>query len=320
MNKIKAWLETTPYKDYALTIASADASFRKYYRLMKDNKSVLLMDSSLEKESLKPFLHVTQKLSSIGINVPKILKQDLELGYLIISDFGDMLYLDILNDNNYKELYDKALDAIVFMQEADASDLPIYDKKFLHFEMDLMKEWYLEKNLGLSLHVEDKQLIERTLDAISSQVEIQPQGYFVHRDFHSRNIMIEKDGTLGIIDYQDAMSGSITYDLVSLLKDCYIEFPREEIEKLVLSFRDKKNSMVDDKTFIKWFDFMGLQRHIKVLGIFSRLYFRDEKDGYLKEIPLVLKYVIETANKYDETKELADFLKAHSNMLQMHFI
>jgi len=309
MNEIKNYLETTPYKDYELTIASADASFRKYYRLTKDDKSVLLMDSSLEKESLKPFLHVTQKLSSIGINVPKILEQDIELGYLIISDFGDMLYLDILNNSNYKELYDKALDAIVFMQQADASDLPIYDKKFLHAEMDLMKDWYLEKNLGLSLHVDEKKLIAKTLNIISAQVEIQPQGYFVHRDFHSRNIMIEKDGTLGLIDYQDAMSGAITYDLVSLLKDCYIEFPREEIEKLVLSFRDKKDSLVDDKTFIKWFDFMGLQRHIKVLGIFSRLYLRDGKDGYLKDIPLTLKYVIDTASRYDETKDLASFLK-----------
>jgi len=309
MNKVKTWLKTTQYEDYELTIASADASFRKYYRLTKGEKTVLLMDSSLEKESLKPFLDVTKKLSSIGINVPKILKQDLELGYLIISDFGDMLYLDVLNNDNYIELYDKALDAIVFMQQADASDLPIYDKEFLHFEMDLMKEWYLEKNLKLSLHVDDEKLIEKTLEAISSQVEIQPQGYFVHRDFHSRNIMIEKDGTLGLIDYQDAMSGSITYDLVSLLKDCYIEYPREEIEKLVLSFRDKKDSMVDDKTFIKWFDFMGLQRHIKVLGIFSRLYLRDGKDGYLKDIPLTLKYVLETSSRYEETREFSKFLK-----------
>lgn len=312
MNKIKNYLETTPYKDYELSIASADASFRKYYRLTKDKKSVLLMDSSLEKESLKSFLHVTEKLSCIGINVPKILEQNLELGYLVISDFGDMLYLDILNDKNYKELYDKALDAIVFMQEADASDLPIYDKKFLHAEMDLMKEWYLEKNLGISLHVDDEKIIAKALDAISAQVEIQPQGYFVHRDFHSRNIMVEKNGTLGLIDYQDAMSGSITYDLVSLLKDCYIEFDRAEIEKLVLSFRDKINSLVDDKTFIKWFDFMGLQRHIKVLGIFSRLYLRDSKDGYLKDMPLVLKYVIDTASKYDETKDLAKFLSVHT--------
>ena len=311
MNDIQRFLDSTPYKDYKITVASADASFRKYYRLTKENESVLLMDSSLEKESLKPFLHVTQKLSSIGINVPKILEQDVKFGYLIISDFGDMLYLDILNENNYKELYDKAMDAIVFMQKADASDLPIYDKKFLHFEMDLMKEWYLEKNLGLTLSKGEEQLIAKTLDTISSHVEIQPQGYFVHRDFHSRNIMVEKDGTLGIIDYQDAMSGAITYDLVSLLKDCYIEFPQEEIEKLVLSFRDKIDSLVDDKTFIKWFDFMGLQRHIKVLGIFSRLYLRDGKDGYLKDIPLVLKYVVDTASRYDETRELGEFLSSN---------
>ncbi|MCK4974951.1 MAG: phosphotransferase, partial [Sulfurimonas sp.] len=177
-----------------------------------------------------------------------------------------------------------------------------------HVEMDLMKDWYLEKKLNITLNESEKELIERTLDAISDVVLQQPQDVFVHRDFHSRNIMITPQNEIGVIDYQDAMSGAITYDLVSLLKDCYIEYEREEIEKLVLEFRDKTNLHVDDKIFIKWFDFMGLQRHIKVLGIFSRLHLRDKKEGYLKDIPLTLKYVVDTASRYDETKELAEFL------------
>ena len=309
MNKIKTWLERTPYNDYEMTVASADASFRKYYRLSKDKKTVLLMDSSLEKDSLEPFLDVTARLLKVNVNVPEILEQNLDDGYLIIKDFGNTHYLNVLNDKNFKELYEKAIDIIVDMQKADTTNLPLYDKEFLHFEMDLMKEWYLEKNLKLSLHVEDEKLIKDTLDKISNVVLEQPQDVFVHRDFHSRNIMITDKNEIGVIDYQDAMNGAITYDLVSLLKDCYIEYPREELIKLVLEFKNKLGIHVENETFIKWFDFMGLQRHIKVLGIFSRLYLRDGKDGYLKDIPLTLKYVLETSSLYDETREFGAFLK-----------
>jgi len=311
MHKIKEWLETTPYKDYKIEIASADASFRKYYRLSNDdNETLLLMDSSLEKDSLEPFLDVTQRLLDVDVNAPRIIEQNLEDGFLIIKDFGNIHYLNVLNDDNYKTLYSKAMDVIVTMQNADVKGLPLYDKAFLHFEMDLMKEWYLEKKLNITLSKAQEELIETTLDAISDVVLEQPQNLFVHRDFHSRNIMITKQDEVGVIDYQDAMCGAVTYDLVSLLKDCYIEYEREEVEKLALEFRDKKCLSVDDETFIKWFDFMGLQRHIKVLGIFSRLYLRDGKDGYLKDIPLTLKYVVETASRYKETRELSEFLSA----------
>lgn len=310
MNKIKKWLTTTPYKEYDIEIASADASFRKYYRLTKGDESYLLMDSSLEKESLKPFLDVTSRLLHVDVNAPEILEKNLEDGYLIIKDFGNTHYLNVLNDENFKTLYSKAIDEIIKMQKADAASLPLYNKAFLHVEMDLMKKWYLQKKLGLQLSDSQNELIAKSLDTISDVVLQQPQGVFVHRDFHSRNIMYIDEDNLGIIDYQDAMNGAITYDLVSLLKDCYIEYPREEVEKLALKFRDKKALEADDKTFLKWFDFMGLQRHIKVLGIFSRLFLRDGKDGYLKDIPLTLKYTIDTASRYDETKELAEFLRS----------
>ncbi len=308
MNKIKEWLATTPYKDYAIEIASADASFRKYYRLTKGDKSYLLMDSSLEKESLKPFLNVTSRLLHVDVNAPQILEENLKDGFLIIQDFGNTHYLNILDDKNFKSLYTKAIECIIDMQKADPSGLPLYDKAFLHVEMDLMKEWYLQKKLGLQLSDSQNELIAKSLDAISEVVLKQPQGLFVHRDFHSRNIMLTSEDEIGVIDYQDAMNGAITYDLVSLLKDCYIEYGREDIESLALSFRDKKNLDVDDETFIKWFDFMGMQRHIKVLGIFSRLHLRDGKDGYLKDIPLTLKYTIDAASRYDETRELSEFL------------
>ena len=308
MRKIQEWLSTTPFHSYTLEIASADASFRKYYRLSHGDESFILMDSSLEKESLLPFLDVTFRLLDVGVNVPEIVEKNLEDGFLIISDFGNTHYLNILDSTNYKQLYSHAIDVIIDMQKADVKALPVYDKAFLHFEMDLMKEWYLEKNLNVTLSNSHIKIIEQSLDNISDVVLKQPQNIFVHRDFHSRNIMIDKTKKIGVIDYQDAMSGAVTYDLVSLLKDCYIAFEREDIERLALEFRDKKALDVEDTTFIKWFDFMGLQRHIKVLGIFSRLYLRDAKDGYLKDIPLTLKYVIETASRYQETQALAQLL------------
>jgi hypothetical protein len=308
MSKTQTWLKTTTFKNYIVESALADASFRKYYRLRDGSKTALLMDSSLEKESLISFLDVTSRLQNADVGVPKIFEQNTEEGFLILEDFGTKHYLDILNQNNFKAYYTKAINTILKMQKADVAGLPLYDKVFLHAEMNLMQEWYIEKYLQATLSETQKKLIANTLDVISNIVLEQPQETFVHRDFHSRNIMLKENNKLGIIDYQDAMSGAITYDLVSLLKDCYIAYDRRVIKELALEFRDKKGLKVDNETFIKWFDFMGLQRHIKVLGIFSRLNIRDKKEGYLKDIPLTLKYVIDTAGRYEETKEFAAFL------------
>lgn len=309
MNKINEWLKTTLFKKYTIETALADASFRKYYRLRDGDKTALLMDSSLEKSSLVSFIDVTTRLKDADVSAPKIFEQNLQEGYLILEDFGTTHYLDILNQNNFRAFYTKAMNTILKMQKADVKELPLYDKKFLHVEMDLMQEWYLEKFLHVELNSSKKELIATTLNAISDVVLEQPQNVFVHRDFHSRNIMLKNDNKIGIIDYQDAMSGAITYDLVSLLKDCYVAYERKEIKKLALEFRDKKGLKVADETFLKWFDFMGMQRHIKVLGVFSRLHIRDKKNGYLKDMPLTLKYVIDTAERYNETKEFANLLK-----------
>jgi len=308
MSKTQTWLKTTSFKNYIIESALADASFRKYYRLRDGNKTALLMDSSLEKASLDPFLDVTSRLQNADVGVPKIFEKNIEEGYLILEDFGAKHYLDILNQNNFKAYYTKAINTILKMQKAGSAGLPIYNKEFLHAEMDLMQEWYIQKYLHVKPTEAQKELIANTLEAISGVVLEQPQETFVHRDFHSRNIMLKENNKLGIIDYQDAMCGAITYDLVSLLKDCYVAYDRRSIKELALEFRDKKGLKVDNETFIKWFDFTGLQRHIKVLGIFSRLHIRDKKSGYLKDIPLTLKYVIDTANRYSETKELGAFL------------
>ena len=309
MNKIEQWLTTIGWHDYQIEIASADASFRQYFRIRNAGKNYILMDSSLEKESLVPFIDVTNRLLSANVKAPAILEQNPEEGFLIIEDFGNTHYLNVLDDTNYKAFYTKAMKEILRMQEADTSGLPLYDKEFLHFEMGLMQEWFLEKYLDITLKDEEKAVINSALDSISDVVLSQPQGIFVHRDFHSRNIMLTPKDEIGVIDYQDAMSGALTYDLVSLLKDLYIEFDSKEIESLALAFRDLKGIDADDETFLKWFDFMGLQRHIKVLGIFARLYLRDHKDGYLKDLPLTLKYVLQTAEKYKETQALATLLQ-----------
>jgi len=309
MDRLKKWIASTPYRDFEFSIASADASFRKYYRLEKGSESFIVMDSSLELDSLTPFLDVTKRLLAVKVKAPKVFEQDREQGYLILEDFESEDLLNVLNSKNFKALYLNAIDEICKMQRASVSGLPSYNKDFLHFEMALMKEWYLEKKLALTLDMQTQNMLQTALNTIADEVLKQPQNLFVHRDFHSRNIMLTPQNEVGVIDYQDAMSGAITYDLVSLLKDCYITFEREDIESLALAFRDKKALEVGDAEFLKWFDFMGMQRHIKVLGIFSRLHIRDGKDGYLKDIPLTLKYTIETASRYKETKALALFLK-----------
>jgi len=309
MDKIKQFLQTTSFSTYKLSLASADASFRKYYRLSQGKKSYILMDSSLERESLTPFIDITYRLQSANIKVPHIYEKNIHNGFLILEDFGDKNLLDVLNSKNFKHYYTNAIEIIIEMQNSSTQKLPLYDEDFLHFEMQLMQEWYIEGILDYTLSQEELLSLKKSLKKIVQVVLTQPQSLFVHRDFHSRNIMLTPDNSLAIIDYQDAMSGALTYDLVSLLKDCYIKFPRQDIEKLALLFRDKKGLNVDDKEFLKWFDFMGLQRHIKVLGIFSRLSLRDKKDDYLKDIPLVLEYILESTPRYAETQAIANILQ-----------
>jgi aminoglycoside/choline kinase family phosphotransferase len=268
------------------------------------------MDSSLQKESLLPFIDITTRLSSVGVSVPTIYYKDLEGGFLLLEDFGDTNLLDLLDEDSFKLYYKRAIDEIIKMQEVSVDNLPLYDREFLRFEMELMEEWYLNNYLGINI---DKDIINTTIESILDIVLTQPQGVFVHRDFHSRNIMVKGDDSIGVIDYQDARVGAITYDLVSLLRDSYIEFGREDIEELVLYFRDEKALEIGDSEFIKWFEFMGLQRHIKILGIFARLSLRDGKDNYLDDIPQTLKYIVNIGMRYEESRELATILNSSYN-------
>ena len=308
MQEIKAWIETLGYKNYELEVVCADASFRSYYRLFVNEESFIVMDSSLDKESIYPFIDISVRLLKAQVEVPRILAQNLSEGFLLLSDLGTQHLADVLSPLSVELLYMKGVAEIVKMQTIPTTGLDIYDKEFVLSEMDLMKEWYLTQHLNRELSQEEEKTLSESLELIANEVLSQPQALFVHRDFHSRNIMIE-NGKLKLIDYQDAKSGALTYDLVSLLKDVYVQFDRETMERVALEFKMLKNLKVSDAQFLKWYDFTGLQRHIKILGIFSRLNIRDGKSGYLNDIPLTLQYIDEVCSKYDALKSLGKLLK-----------
>jgi len=307
MSKLEEWLESIDCEG-ELEAVTADASFRKYYRLKSSMHSGIVMDASAQKESVLPFIDIEHRLHEAGVRVAKINAYNLKEGFIFLEDLGDEHLFDKIEDD-FELFYDKALDTIVKMQNTDTKNLPIYDASFLDFEMALMQEWYLEKHLGLTLDEEEEYKLSAVLEHITKEVLSQTQGVFVHRDFHSRNLMFGCSDDIVVIDYQDARIGAVTYDLVSLLRDVYIEFDEKVVERMALHFKEKKGLDVDDAIFMRGFDFMGLQRHVKILGIFARLSLRDEKEEYLKYIPLTLKYVLNVAAKYPETKDLVSLLQ-----------
>ncbi|NPA61390.1 MAG: phosphotransferase [Epsilonproteobacteria bacterium] len=304
MHPIEKWVKDLGYSVKRFEVVSDDASYRKYYRLiLPDRDTFVIMDSSMQVESIYPFIDISVRLLKQNVHIPRTYAQNLEEGYLLLEDLGNTHLIDILNEQSYKLLYTKAIHEILKMQSADIKFLEPYDDEFLMFEMKLMQEWYLDKFLWVTLDDDEQQILDDILELIKDVVLSQPQGYFVHRDFHSRNIMFKR-GKVSVIDYQDARVGAITYDLVSLLKDVYIRFDREKVVELALEFKALKSELkdIDDDEFIRWFDFTGLQRHIKILGIFARLKLRDNKPAYINDIPLTLKYIRETVELYDELK------------------
>jgi aminoglycoside/choline kinase family phosphotransferase len=308
MNKIKTWLKKIGCEG-TLTPITSDASLRKYYRLTGALHSGVVMDTSAQKESLSPFIQIDHHLYEAGVRTVKINAFDLEQGFAFLEDLGDR-HLAYVARDDFDYYYTKAIDTIVKMQHTSTEGLPLYDETFLRFEMDLMQEWYLQKYLGITLTEQQQTTLNESLSFITAEVLAQPNGLFVHRDYHSRNLMIGCSDEIVVIDFQDARVGAVTYDLVSLLRDVYVELDPADVTRLALHFRDIKGLNVDDETFMRWFDFMGLQRHIKILGIFARLSLRDGKDGYLKDIPLTLKYILKTAQKYPETQPLGRLLGA----------
>src|SRR5271167_2676187 len=296
--------------------ASVDASFRRYFRVTRAADSYIAMDAPPDKEDLGPFVKVARLLGGLDLNVPLILARDLERGFLLLSDLGSRQYLDELAVPGAADrLYADALGSLLRMQTADAGlsrDLPRYDRRLLVKEMELMPEWFLGRHLGLTVERDERAMLDQLFESLVQSAAAQPAA-FVHRDYHSRNLLLRAENNPGILDFQDAVWGPITYDLASLLKDCYIAWPAPRVRAWALNHREQLLAAgirlpADAGEFMRWFDLMGLQRHIKVLGIFSRLYYRDGKAQYLKDLPRVLQYAKDTACAYEETAQFAAFI------------
>ena len=308
--QLVSWLDENKFNKDSLSILSEDASFRQYFRIIKNNRSYAVMDCPPEKETLTSFLKITDKLQGAKLNVPEIFEFDEKNGFVVMTDLGDDLYSKKLNDETVYCLYTDALEAIVKMQtKVDCSDLDEFDD-FFKEENDLFIKWFLKKHLNIELEeISEKEIIVE-FNKINSVLQSIPKT-FVHRDYHSRNLLVTDMNNPGIIDYQDAVVGPVTYDLVSLLKDCYVTWNDGLIEDMMESFftRIKSSEINNISDFRYWFEMTGLQRHIKAVGIFSRLNYRDGKKHYLKDIPRTYKYIERVLNKYEQLSTLNDIFK-----------
>lgn len=308
MNTIINWLTTAcNLSAYTEQPLAGDASFRRYIRVHCHDQSYIAMDASREKSSCEPFILIAKKLRAAGLQVPEILSYDLDAGFILLTDFGDQLYLHTLNINNANELYGIALTALVKMQQLPADkngQLPLFTVEFMQQELQLCREWFLDKYLQLPLVDSEYKILTRTFDLLTTTIDLQPKA-FMHRDYHSANLMVLPHNQVGILDFQDAFIGPVIYDLVSLLRDCYIDFSDEIIYPLALHFRDQTKIKASKEEFIRWFDWMGMQRHLKALLTFARKFIRDHNTNYLSHIPRTVTYISKVADKYDEFKDFS---------------
>lgn len=315
MQQLEDWVRSQlPGKSFTLAPASADASFRRYFRVVWNDQTAIVMDAPPQHEDCTPFIKVAEILAASGVHVPDILASDLEQGFLLLSDLGSTMYLQALTQQPGQAgaLYAEATDALVRMQSSDrARELPHYDEALLARELDLFPEWYIAKHLRVTLT--DKQQIGlRTVFAQILQNNLAQPKVLVHRDYHSRNLMV-KTPNPGIIDFQDAVLGPITYDLVSLFKDAYIQWNEEFILDWTIRYWEKARKAKlpvtsDFAEFYRDFEWMGVQRHIKVLGIFARLNYRDGKAAYLDDMPRVMHYLRKACERYRELTPLLNLL------------
>lgn len=322
--------------DERLTLipASTDASFRSYWRTHSAGQSWIVMDSPPALEDPQPWLAIGARLADAGLHVPEVRAQDLEQGFLLIEDLGSRVYLSELQDDTVDALYAAALDALLRMQcTADAHDLPAYDRAFLSRELELMPEWFLSRHLRFTPTCAEWDVLEEAFTIVLKAALEQPR-CFVHRDYHSRNLLLVDNtpdapphsapgpslpllASPGIIDFQGAVLGPITYDLASLLRDCYIVWDQQRVEAWVEGYRQRllgtrwRSAIPEQARFLRWFDLTGMQRHVKVLGIFCRLHYRDGKNGYLGDLPRVYAYVLKVAERYPELHAFAALLRCH---------
>lgn len=305
---IRSWVKLElGWRLERIELASADASFRRYFRIWSGSgETRIVMDAPPDKEDIAPYVRVTRLLAACDVHVPRIDAVDAGRGLILLEDLGSTHMLAALQGGaDPSRLYAEAMDPLARIQQRGgpgAATLPAYDAGLLGREMALCPEWFCERHLGLKLDASDAGLLAASCDFLVREALAQPS-VLVHRDYHSRNLMCLEQGGPGIIDFQDAVAGPVSYDLVSLLKDCYIAWPRERVEEWVAGYRRGLGPVLagaSDAEFLRWFDLVGLQRHIKVLGIFARLWYRDGKSGYLADLPRVLDYVRDTAGRYHE--------------------
>lgn len=319
--QLEAWLkQALTAQTFTLTIASADASFRRYFRVhleyaFKGHQTLIAMDAPPPQEDCAPFVNVANLFLTAGLNVPQVLAQDLANGFLLLSDLGDATYLSALSPTTAQKMYGDATDALFKLQLASKPNtLPNYDTVLLTREMQLFPDWYVARHLKFELNAEQKTALNHTFELLNKNILAQGQVY-VHRDYHSRNLMITEENNPGVLDFQDAVYGAITYDLVSLLKDAYIQWDEEQIIDWAVRYWEKARKSklpvpTDFSEFYRDFEWMGAQRHIKVLGIFARLSYRDGKDGYLNDMPLVLHYLRKVCERYVELRPMLRLLDA----------
>ena len=297
--------------------ASSDASFRRYFRAFHPRGTFVIMDAPPGREDVRPYLKVSALLESLGVHVPHIHESDGERGLLLLEDLGSMHYLSRLEAGADPEpLYGDALDTLADIQARGgeaAGALAPYDREPLLREMALMPEWFWGRHLGLAQTSEVREIFAHAFEWLIGEALAQPQ-VFVHRDYHSRNLMVLDRRNPGVIDFQDALRGPIGYDIVSLLKDCYIAWPRPRVLQWVSEYRVRLTARgfepgASDREVTRWVDLIGVQRHLKVLGIFARLWYRDGKSGYLADLPLTLRYVVEACAQHRELTALGRLLE-----------
>ena len=309
LQALKRWVEgIDTIRGGTLVPASGDASFRRYFRLQRDGKSFIVMDAPPPQEDCLPFIRVAGYLEAMQINAPRVLEADLDQGFLLLTDLGTALYLDTLeaDESRADELYGDALRALAAMQARGAayqSLLPPYDETLLRFELSLFHDWLCGKHLGIVFDEGEEAAWQSLCDLLVQNALDQPQ-VFVHRDYHSRNLMVTNGNNPGVLDFQDAVEGPVSYDLVSLLKDCYIKWPAGRIAQWVGDYYglldETMRARITQQDFVRAFELTGVQRHLKAAGIFCRLNHRDGKPGYLADIPRTLSYIVDIAPRYGE--------------------
>jgi aminoglycoside/choline kinase family phosphotransferase len=319
--QLTEWLATLNVVDAgSRRPASSDASFRRYFRLDvlpglhdKLGATLVAMDAPPERENVPAFIHVDGLLREAGVTVPAIVARDVERGFLLLSDLGTTTYLNRLDLDNAPFMYSDAVDALLKFQLASQPGvLPEFDRAFVLRELNIFPEWYVARHLGITMTDQQKAQLDQVFESICANVLAQPQVY-MHRDFHSRNLMYLEQGNPGVLDFQDAVFGPVTYDLASLLRDAYIQWDEELVLDWVVRYWQSAKKLglpvnPDIDAFYRDFEFMGLQRHLKILGIFCRLNYRDGKSIYMGDLPTVMDYVRKTANRYKELKPLLRLL------------